>query len=234
MVGVNAMFGMPWLVAATVRSLSHLHALAEKTKDGKFVSVLETRLTNLFVHTMILISLFILPVLKLIPVPVLYGVFLYMGLTSLSTNQFWLRTNMFLMQPSRYPSLCFTERVEHKRMHMFTAIQLFLFATLYAIKSVKTIAIAFPIIIAICIPIRLFLLPKIFTKDELLFLDGDPGKINKRLAALIAEENLEGAELHKKKMEEHNMQAEQHKKEIDEEHTTQVDEEQPQANVTSD
>lgn len=39
MVAVNSMLGLPWLVAATVRSLNHLHAMAEKTPDGKIQSV---------------------------------------------------------------------------------------------------------------------------------------------------------------------------------------------------
>ena len=131
MVGINSLLGFPWLVAATVRSLSHLHALAEKTRDGKFESVLETRLTSLFVHLLILGSIFALPVLKLIPVPVLYGVFLYMGVTSLSTNQFWGRFTMLFMQPSKYPSAPYTDHVPAKKMHYYTCVQLSLFALLY-------------------------------------------------------------------------------------------------------
>jgi hypothetical protein len=38
MVGINSMLGFPWLVAATVRSLSHLHALADKTENLKAFS----------------------------------------------------------------------------------------------------------------------------------------------------------------------------------------------------
>ena len=41
------------------------------------------------------------------------------------------------------------------------------------VKAVKSIAIAFPLVIAACIPIRLFLLPRLFSKDELEALDGD-------------------------------------------------------------
>jgi len=194
MVGINAMFGLPWLVAATVRSLSHLHALAEKTQDGKFVSVLETRLSNLFVHSMILGSIFALPVLKLIPVPVLYGVFLYMGITSLGSNQFWERFQMLFMQPSKYPSTCYTDHVSPQKMHIFTGIQLALFLTLYIIKSIKTIAIAFPVIIAICIPIRMYVLPKIFGKDELEFLDGDDDKILARVSQIEEDVAVRAAE----------------------------------------
>lgn len=69
-----------------------------------------------------------------------------------------------------------------KRMHLFTAIQIGLFALLYTVKAIKTIAIAFPIIIALCIPVRLYLLPKIFTEKELVMIDGDDDTIMKWLA----------------------------------------------------
>lgn len=63
-----------WLVAATVRSLNHIMAMAEKSPDGTILSIQETRLTHLGIHLLCLITIFALDVLKLIPVPVLYGV----------------------------------------------------------------------------------------------------------------------------------------------------------------
>ena len=78
MAAVNGILGLPVLVAATVRSLNHVHALAEKDPSGRIESVQETRLTHLFIHVLVLVSLFALEVLKLIPMPVLYGVFLFM------------------------------------------------------------------------------------------------------------------------------------------------------------
>ena len=176
-IGLNSLVGLPWLVGATVRSLTHLHALAEKSEKGRFESVLETRLTGTFVHAIILGSLFVLPVLKLIPVPVLYGVFLYMGITSLSTNQFWSRFSMLFMQPSRYPNEPYTQHVSISQMHKYTAIQLFLFILLYVVQVIKPIAIVFPIVIKICIPIRMYILPKYFAEHELILLDGDDAEI---------------------------------------------------------
>lgn len=58
-------------------------------------------------------------------------------------------------------------------MHMYTLMQLSLFVLLYAVKSIKVIAIAFPIVIAACIPFRLFVLPRIFSEDELIVLDSE-------------------------------------------------------------
>ena len=57
-------------------------------------------------------SIFVLGVIKLIPVPVLYGVLLNMGLASLETNQIWDRITMFFMQPSKYPVEPFTKDIK--------------------------------------------------------------------------------------------------------------------------
>jgi len=179
MIAVNSILGLPWLVAATVRSLNHLHALGNKTPCGKFIGVHETRLTNLIVHSLVLLSIFFLSIIKLIPVPVLYGVFLYMGLASLGTNQLWGRVKMLFMQPILYPDSPYTKYVDRRKMHMYTMIQVVLFTILYAVKSIKSIAIAFPLIIGAFIPIRLYALPKIFTKDELILLDNEDEDIQK-------------------------------------------------------
>jgi len=164
-----------------VRSLNHVHALAEKTPEGKIISVQETRLTSLFIHLLCLASIFALDVLKLIPVPVLYGVFLFVGLVSLGTNSFWGRMMLFFMQPNRYPLTPFTRYMKPKRIHLFTIIQLILFSLLYVVKSIKTIAIAFPLMIAACIPIRMLLLPRIFSEEELILLDTDEGTVKEWL-----------------------------------------------------
>jgi len=202
MIGVNSVLGLPWLVAATVRSLNHLHALGNKTADNKFIDVQETRLTNLFVHSLVLASIFALGVIKLIPVPVLYGVFLFMGLVSLSTIQFWERCTMFFMQPSQYPDHPYTKYIAPRKLHTYTFIQLAFFLLLYMVKSIKSISIAFPLIIAACIPMRLYILPKIFSKDELILLDAGDEEINDWLTKTVDDRREEGLieECHDKKI----------------------------------
>lgn len=90
---------------------------------------------------------------------------------------------MFFMQPSKYPMEWYTEHVKPRRMHLFTIIQLGLFIVLYVVKAIKAIAIAFPIVIALCIPIRLYLLPKVFTAEELVMIDSDDETVIAWLAA---------------------------------------------------
>ena len=68
--------------------------------------------------------------------------------------------------------------MEKKRIHLYTFIQLGFFAALYGVKTYKAIAIAFPFFILLCIPARLYLLPKIFQPYELTVLDGSPEQVN--------------------------------------------------------
>jgi hypothetical protein len=51
------------------------------------------------------------------------------------------------------------------------------------LKSVKSVAITFPLVIAACIPIRQYLLPRLFTARDLLLLDGDDAEIEEIVQA---------------------------------------------------
>jgi len=179
MIAVNSVLGLPWLVASTVPCIMHVTAMSERTKEGVTTSLQETRLTGLLTHVMVLGTCFALNVVKLIPVAVLYGVFLFMGLVALPAQQLWQRILLFFQEPARIKnSTPYTKYIEPLwRVHLFTAIELLFFAMLYAVKSLKTIAIAFPVMILLCIPVRIYLLPRIFSEDELTLLDGSPEEI---------------------------------------------------------
>jgi len=183
MLVVNSMLGLPWLVAATVRSINHVQAMAEKDPvTGKVVATQETRLTHLCIHLLCLVTIFALSLLKNIPVPVLYGVFLYMGIVSLGSNQFIERVTMRFMEPGNLPKRPYTSHVAPSTMFRFTAIQLGVFVLLYVVKTIKSIAIAFPLIIAACIPIRVRLLPELFAQEDLILIDGDEAEVDALLS----------------------------------------------------
>ena len=50
---------------------------------------------------------------------------------------------------------------------------------LYTVKTIKAIAIAFPFFILLCIPARLYILPRFFLDYELIVLDGSPEEVEK-------------------------------------------------------
>ena len=174
-----SMFGLPWLVAATVRSLNHVRSLAtmdEVVLPGgetheRIIHLRENRVTGLTIHLLIGLSLLLLPLLKEIPMAVLYGLFLFMGVVSMSGNQFFERLSLWLRDPDLYPVTHYIRRVPTKTIHAFTALQVMCLAILWIVKS-SVIGILFPIFIALLVPIRM-LAAKYFSAEHLAALDAD-------------------------------------------------------------
>ncbi|MEO0813049.1 MAG: hypothetical protein AAFY60_09320, partial [Myxococcota bacterium] len=183
MVGVCSIFGLPWLVAATVRSLNHIVALAEteETVDAtgalkEHIShVRENRLTGVAIHALLGASVFVLPALAKIgieiPMSVILGLFLFMGVSSLIGNQFWDRLKLWVMDPGQYPSTHYVRRVETKKIHLYTGIQLACFAALWGIRA-SPLALVFPMMIAALVPVRM-LMRGFFNENELAMLDSE-------------------------------------------------------------
>jgi hypothetical protein len=174
-----SMFGLPWLVAATVRSLNHVRSLATVedvvSSNGetheRVIYVRENRLTGLAIHLLIGLSLLLLPLLKTIPMAVLYGLFLFMGVVSMSGNQFFERLSLWLKDPSLYPVTHYIRRVPRWTIHAFTLLQLACLVILWFVKS-SGLGILFPIFIALLVPVRLFA-GRFFTAKHLEALDAE-------------------------------------------------------------
>lgn len=181
-------------MASTVPCLVHVNNLAEKDSKGNIVSVQETRLTGLIAHALVGFSLLALKVLKLIPLPVLLGVFLFMGLSSMGGIQMVQRTLMLMMQPSKYPDTPYVKYMEKKRINLYTFWQIIFFCGVFVVQNVQVIAIAFPFMTLLCIPGRLFFLPKFFEGWELLLLDGEGDQIEHWIALKEGSQGIEKTE----------------------------------------
>ncbi|XP_012514523.1 PREDICTED: band 3 anion transport protein [Propithecus coquereli] len=180
--GVAALFGMPWLSATTVRTVTHANALTVMGKGStpgaaaQIQEVKEQRISGLLVSVLVGLSILMEPILSRIPLAVLFGIFLYMGVTSLSGIQLFDRI-LLLLKPSKYhPDVPYVKRVETWRMHLFTGIQIICLAVLWAVKSTPA-SLALPFAIILTVPLRRFLLPLIFKNLELQCLDADDVKV---------------------------------------------------------
>ena len=179
LVAAFGMFGLPWLVAATVRSLNHVRSLADVeervTREGdrrdQVIHVRETRVTGFAIHLLIGLSLLALPLLKVVPMAVLYGMFLFMGLVSMRGNQFFERLMLFPMDSALYPMNHYMRRVPIRVVHFYTAIQFACLAILWIIKS-SAIALFFPLFIALVVPVRL-MIRRWIAPEHLAALDAD-------------------------------------------------------------
>ena len=173
---ICSVLGIPWFVAATVLSLNHVNSLKMETDTAapgekpQFLGVREQRVTNVLIFLTIGLSVFFVPILKLVPMPVLYGVFLYMGAASLNGLQFFDRMCILFMPMKYQPDVPYLRRVDIRRVHIFTFVQIFCFVALWVIKSIKQTKILFPIMLVVIIGIRK-LLEKYFTVEELRALD---------------------------------------------------------------
>jgi len=175
--------GLPWMCSATVQSLNHVRAMTvykkAKGSDGTEVekadSVVETRLTGFGVHAAILCSALAIPMLTLVPLPVIAGVFLYLGRKVMSGNQFLRRCKQLFLDENE---LCLKTDGEKEQVILgrwavwrFTLIQWFCLASLWALKLSPSTALIFPSVIGVLMILRAKVIPKLFTSRELMLLD---------------------------------------------------------------
>ncbi|OPJ88286.1 anion exchange protein 4 isoform B [Patagioenas fasciata monilis] len=172
---VTSVTGLPWYVSATVISLAHMESLRKESTTSapgehpKFLGIREQRLTGLAVFVLTGVSVFMAPVLKHIPMPVLYGVFLYMGVAALNSIQLTDRVRLLLMPAKHQPDLAYLRHVPLRRVHLFTIIQLLCLALLWVLKSTMA-AIIFPVMLLALVGIRKGL-ERIFSLHDLSWLD---------------------------------------------------------------
>lgn len=181
LVGVCSLFGWPWMVAATVRSLAHVRSLAvveERTNSNRagdeIIHVVENRVTPIVIHLLIGGTMLALPLLNYVPMATLYGIFLFMGFASLRGIQFIDRLGYWLMDSALYPINHYTRRVPTRTIHLFTLVQFVCLVVLCIINIApyEPIRIMFPIFIALLVPVRA-ILGHFFDRDHLAFLDAD-------------------------------------------------------------
>ncbi|XP_018552189.1 anion exchange protein 3 isoform X1 [Lates calcarifer] len=170
------LFGLPWLTAATVRSVTHVNALtvmSKATAPGEkpmIQEVKEQRLTGLLVAVLVGMSIVMTDVLRLIPLAVLFGIFLYMGVTSLTGIQLYERITLMVTPAKHHPDHIYVTKVKTWRMNMFTIIQLACIVALWVVKSTVA-SLAFPFVLIMTVPLRRLILSRIFEERELQALD---------------------------------------------------------------
>uniref|UniRef100_A0A915N5J6 Anion exchange protein n=1 Tax=Meloidogyne javanica TaxID=6303 RepID=A0A915N5J6_MELJA len=111
--------GLPIYVAATVLSMNHVNSLRVESESrapgevAQFVGCREQRLTGVCTFLLIGLSVTMTKLLSHIPMPVLYGVFLYMGISALGGIQLFDRFLLMLVVMVAVRKLmerCFSEK----------------------------------------------------------------------------------------------------------------------------
>ncbi|NXA00044.1 B3AT protein, partial [Nesospiza acunhae] len=154
--GLAALFGMPWLSATTVRTITHANALTIMSKTSapgeksQILEVKEQRISGLLVAVLI-------GELGRGPQMGSEG----RGSPGLSP------TSPSPPQPPKYhPDEPYVTRVKTWRMHLFTFTQIIFLVVLWVVKSTPA-SLALPFVLILTVPLRRFLLPRIFRDTEL-------------------------------------------------------------------
>ena len=135
--GINCLgsfFGGPWVCAATVRAVAHVSALTVMStthapgEQPYIVNVKDQRVSFLLVSVLLGVSVALAPLLKNVPFAVLFGVFLYMGVSGINGIQLFDRIALVLQPVKHHPSVSYVRRVCIYKYLMHTdTLQLTLF-----------------------------------------------------------------------------------------------------------
>ena len=172
---VTSIVGLPWMVGATTRSAAHVRSLSLLDEDGQISGTIENRVSGASIHALIgACVLFSKPRLLLsqVPLPVLDGVFLYLGLTSLQGLELWDRIRGLFQDSSVAPKQRWSAAPK-KLTNVFTIVQMTCIATLMWVKG-SSFGVAFPLIIALLPLLRFGLVNTgIVNRESMDILDGD-------------------------------------------------------------
>ncbi|XP_034531773.1 sodium bicarbonate transporter-like protein 11 isoform X2 [Notolabrus celidotus] len=176
-----SVLGLPWMHAAFPHSTLHVRQLAfvEQRVEGghlyeTIVQVKETRLTSLTANIFIGVSVLLLPLpLQWIPKPVLYGLFLYIALTSIDGNQMCDRMALLLKEQTSYPPTHYIRKVPQRKIHYFTFLQMMQLLVLctFGMYPIPYMKMIFPLLMIMLIPIRNNVLPHIIEAKYLDIMD---------------------------------------------------------------
>ena len=145
--------------------------MAQVVEERKYTDIMETRVTGFSIHAMILSSLLLLPLLSYIPIPVISGIFLYLGLKIMKGNQFFDRLGDIFLEDSKFKALPSYQRINRATLARYLFSQALALAFIWWLKSNKQFSILFPACIAVLAVVRRTVLPKFFSYSELRELD---------------------------------------------------------------
>lgn len=148
----------------------------DENSDDVEISVVETRLSGFLVHAMVLGTLSCVSSLRVVPIAVVNGVFLYLGRKVMQGNQFLQRLRALTVPlPLDLDTKSPAERsilvLGRDAATTFTGLQLACLATLWALKLTPGLGMVFPAAIGALMFMRAQLLPRVFTRRQLGVID---------------------------------------------------------------
>lgn len=172
--GLCSLVGLPWMAGATTRSAAHVRSLSILDDDGNIAGTLENRVTGASIHGLIgACVVFSWPrtVLSEVPLPVLSGVFMCLGFTSLQGLDLWDRI-LGLFQDSSVAPKTRWSSVPRKTTTIFTLVQMGCVAGMMMVTK-SSFGVISPLLIAFLPFLRMLLAKtKVVDQKSMELLDG--------------------------------------------------------------
>lgn len=143
-----------------------------------FLTVHEQRVSSFLMNILLLLTPLMEPVLKYIPVPVLYGIFILALLRTFKDIQFAKRFLMLFMPKRKQPDLIYLRQVPLISANVFTVVQVFCTIILWVVRASEA-AIVFPVVMLLIHVVR-YLLEYILPLRDILVLDEPVRKVARR------------------------------------------------------
>mmetsp|Transcript_46056 Transcript_46056/g.111546 ORF Transcript_46056/g.111546 Transcript_46056/m.111546 type:complete len:613 (-) Transcript_46056:89-1927(-) len=117
-------------------------------------------------------SLSVIVIISWIPVGCLFGIFLYLGVDAMHGNEIWERINLMFMYAKKRPPIPVVAKTSSWRVvQHYTAIQFGLAIVTFSIAQFATWGYVFPALIALYVPVRSFIVSRLFSPEDLQHLD---------------------------------------------------------------
>ena len=137
-----------------------------------FVDCDEQRWSALLQAALMFVALACMRAISWIPVGCLFGIFLYLGVGAMHGNEIWERITLIIVPKGSRPRISVVEKVsEWRTVVAYTCIQVVLAVITFAVAQFVSWGYVFPALIAAFVPIRSFLVSRLFHEDDLKFLD---------------------------------------------------------------
>ena len=182
---VCGFFGLPLCMISLPHSPMKVQVLADTEEDDDGDEVIlrsrETRWPGLVSHVIMLVIVgWASDWIEMIPQGVPFGYLLYAGVESLSDNDLFGRMLLLVTDPSMYPPNHYVRFLKFSTIVLYTFVQCLAFLLLWlvhdnfyaeALNELQfSIAMLFPLVLVLMVPLRLFILPLFFTKLDLELL----------------------------------------------------------------
>ena len=163
-------FGLPFVTGSSPHSQQFVKYLTTYNSDYSVKYINENRLTPFAVYFFIGMTLFFPEVINLVPLGTIRGVLIFIGITGLINCQFWDRIVCFFKPHEDFAERYNSRGIAEYRVHLYTAFQMVIFVACWIVNLAPG-GIFVVFVIASLVPIRIFLLPCIFSDLELVVLE---------------------------------------------------------------